>query len=405
MRLIKESFNSSKLRDTINQMNKDDKNMFLGDLGYISTSFDQDISNFDDNQIGMVNDVNELDVNEKIFIYNLKEKCWYFPIESNFSDDLSDYDKGREINFEEFSDLPNGTVLIYQLDSVYGQEGGVGVKHTQDGYEVSRFIIQNNSNGASPNDLYHTIFSLSWVINVRYFEGGEMYIAIPKYKKLHKWQPIRIGEIRKDGVVFDNPFPIDVEPKKSGDLFIINPYNNFKLKNFKKGPSSPSLVFYLDRFKSTGLSKKMANRIKAKNGDDNIRFYTNKLIDKHKDDRDYLLKYFSGREYKLFFILNHHLDFSTRDTYSRKESFYIFYKNTLNTLNELKKTNRFNQIMELNNIVTKKINSFDLNDPYDREAFKYYFEMIKNISSNLLSNNLDDKYFKSKYKTIKNISI
>jgi hypothetical protein len=403
MRLIKESFSSSKLRETINQMNKDDKNMFLGDLGYISTSFDQDISNFDDNQIGMVNDVNELDLNEKLFIYNLKEKCWYFPIESNFSDDLSDYDEGREIDFEEFSDLPNGTVLIYQLDSRYDESKGVGVKHTQDGYEVSRFIIQNNSNGASPYDLYQTIFSLSWVISASNFGDGEMYIAIPKYKKLHKWQPIRIGEIRKDGVVFDNPFPIDVQPKKSGDLFIINPYNNFKL-NFKKGPSGPSLVFYLDRFKSTGLSQKMTKRIKD-NEDGNIKFYTNKLIDKHKDDRDYLLKYFSGREYKLFFILNHHLDFSTRDIYSRKESFYIFYKNTLNTLNELKKTNRFNQIMELNNIVTKKINSFDLKDHCDREAFKYYFGMIKNISSNLLSNNLDDKDFKSKYKTIKNISI
>jgi hypothetical protein len=404
MRLIKESFSSSKLRETINQMNKDDKNMFLGDLGYISTSFDQDISNFDDNQIGMVNDVNELDLNEKLFIYNLKEKCWYFPIESNFSDDLSDYDEGREIDFEEFSDLPNGTVLIYQLDSRYDESKGVGVKHTQDGYEVSRFIIQNNSNGASPYDLYQTIFSLSWVISASNFGDGEMYIAIPKYKKLQKWLPIRIGEIRKDGVVFDNPFPIDVQPKKSGDLFIINPYNNFKLKNFKKGPSGPSLVFYLDRFKSTGLSQKMTKRIKD-NEDGNIKFYTNKLIDKHKDDRDYLLKYFSGREYKLFFILNHHLDFSTRDIYSRKESFYIFYKNTLNTLNELKKTNRFNQIMELNNIVTKKINSFDLKDHCDREAFKYYFGMIKNISSNLLSNNLDDKDFKSKYKTIKNISI
>lgn len=402
MRLIKESFNSSKLRETINQMSKGDKHSFLGDMGYISTSFDQDISTFDDNQIGMVDDVNELDINERLFVYNLKEKCWFFPIESNFSNDLSDYDKGRKISFEEFSQLPNGVVLIYKLDSGYKQDEAIGVKHN---YLSSKFILQNTSDGASPGDLYETMFYFSWCISASNLGNGEIHIATPKYEYVYLWEYIHLGKMRKSGIHFGDSPLLDVEPKKSGDLLIINHFQNFKLKGFKKGPTGPSLVFYLDRFESTGLSKKMTKRIKDQNGDGNIKFYTNKLIDKNKYDKDYLLKYFSGREYKLFFILNHSFDLSTGDINSRKESFYIFYKNTIRVLNELRKSKRFDQIMELNKIVTKKINSFDLNDQYDREAFKYYFRMIKNITYNLLSDHLDDKGFKSKYKTIKNISL
>ena len=408
-RLIKESFESNILNSVIGKMNNSEKKLFIQDLKKISEKYDQELSSFDDDQVSIVESKDELGQDiENCMIFNLSDKKWYKETKNkkiDISEDVDDYYKIRQINDRDFQRLPDGTVVIADLRS--GDQSDyydyyVCVKYYCPNDEYS-YAIQNKRSGSMARTLYRTIFRNSWVIKSSSDIGaGKIWLVNPKESLEFQtcYESMELGKLK-----------LDTEIKDGEEEYLKARY----LKEESFLGNERLLVFHSNKLKSTGLSSKVSQRgqydktTEEQKVSENIFRYTRLILDKNDDDEGFVKKYLLGREYKMFFICMEMYGYLNLEFENNKGCIVRFVHNHKEILKKIKSLKsddvvgkRMDKILEINRLISDKIDKYDFNDKYDRKAYYYYAKLVRDTCSSIFDP-ISDRDFKKIYNSAKNI--